>query len=134
MTRYDDRRLNGRMPEFARMSLRPGIGHRSLHDIADVILRYKLDESEVDVPGAIRRGSAIHPLGRYLRQQLRLMVGKPVTCPDEVLLEAAEKMRPVRETAFNNSTSFKAAIVETFAQEVLNRNTKARIYSKRGHL
>lgn len=134
MTRYDDRRLHGRMPEFARMSLRPGIGQRSMHDIADVLLRYKLDQSETDVPGAIRRGSTIHPLGRYLRQQLRLMVGQPVTCPDEVLLEAAERLRPVREAAFNNSSSFKAAIVETFAQDVLNRNTKARIFTKRGHL
>lgn len=134
MTRYDDRRLHGRSPEFARMSLRPGLGHRAMHDIADVILRYGLDKSEADVPGAIRRGSAIQPLGRYLRGQLRLMIGKEVTCPDEVLMEAAEKLRPVREAAFNASSSFKAAIVETFAQEVLNRNSKARIFSKRGHL
>lgn len=134
MTRYDDRRLNGRMPEFARMSLRPGIGQRAMHDIADVLLRYRLDQSEPDVPGAIRRGSSIQPLGRYLRRQLRLMVGQDVTCPDAVLVEAAEKLRPVREAAFNASSSFKAAIVETFAQDVLNRNSKARIYAKRGHL
>lgn len=136
MTRNDDPRLDGRWPEFARMSLRPGIGQRAMHDIADVILRLGLDESEADVPSALRRGKTIAPLGRYLRQQLRLMIGKEVGAPDEVLREAAERLRPLREIAKldEEHPSFKWQVVQAFAQDVLNREKRQTIYSKRGQI
>lgn len=136
MTRFDDIRLDGRMPEFARMSLRPGIGQSAMHDVADVILTLGLDESEADVPSALRRGKTIAPLGRYLRQQLRLMIGKEVSCPDEVLKEAAERLLPMRlaAKASSENPSFKKAVVEAFKQDVLNRVTRSKIYSKKGAL
>lgn len=136
MTRYDDGRLYGRMPEFARMSLRPGIGQRAMHDIADVILTLGLDVSEADVPSALRRGARMWPMGRYLRQQLRLMTGKEINTPDEVLLEAAEKLRPMREAAKASSShpSFKTFVVEAFRQDILNRVARQRVHSKRGSL
>lgn len=136
MTRYDDVRLDGRDPEFARMSLRPGIGHNAMYDVADVILRLGLDDSEADVPSALRRGSTIAPLGHYLRRRLRLMVGKEVKCPDEVLKKIAEEMLPLRMAAreSKDNPSLKGQIVEAFKQDVLNRETRSRIFGKRGSI
>lgn len=136
MTRFDDPRLDGRHPEFARMSLKPGIGQLAMHDIADVILRLGLEESEADVPSALRHGKKMLPLGRYLRQQLRLMIGKEVNCPDEVLKEAAARLLPMRLAARtdNENPSVKSQIVKAFAQDVLNRSTRQRIFSQRRYL
>lgn len=136
MTRYDDPRLDGRMPEFARMSLKPGIGQTAMHEIADAVMRYGLDSLEGDVPSAIRRGSTIAPLGRYLTQQLRLMCGREVNCPEEILREAAIKLLPLRQAAklSKDQPSFKAQVVEAFRQEVMNKVSRHRIYATRSSL
>lgn len=136
MTRFDDPRLDGRHPEFARMSLRPGIGYHALWEIADVLMSLGLDESEADVPSALRHGRRIWPLGRYLRSRLRLMVGKEEKCPDEVLQEAALRLLPLREAAKRSSVnpSFKAQVVEAFRQDALNLETRQRIFRKRSDL
>lgn len=136
MTRFDDPRLGDRHPEFARMSLKPGIGQLAMHDIADVILRLGLDSSEADVPSALRHGKKMLPLGRYLRQQLRLMIGKEIHAPDEVLKEAAARLLPMRLAAHSDSEnpSVKAQIVKAFAQDVLNRSKRQRIFSQRRYL
>lgn len=136
MTRYDDPRLLGRHPEFARMSLRPGIGYHALWEIADVLMSLDLDVSEADVPSALRHGKRIWPLGRYLRSRLRLMIGKEATCPDEVLQEVASKLLPLRlaARASSENPSFKAQVVEAFAQDVLNLETRNKIFRKRSDL
>lgn len=74
MTNAEDDRLCGREPEFARMSLRPGIGFGAMSDVARVIDCYKLAASG-DVQSALRHGSRILPLGRYLRERLRVLNG-----------------------------------------------------------
>lgn len=65
MTNDNDRRLDGREPEFARMSLRPGIGAGCAVRIAATMESY-----EVSLPGALRHGSRILPLGRYIRDKV----------------------------------------------------------------
>jgi hypothetical protein len=78
LTNKHDIRLNGRYPEFSRMSLRPGIGADAMHDVASTVLEFNLAESEGDVPSALRHGSRILPLGRYLRRTLRtIATGSP---------------------------------------------------------
>lgn len=136
MTRFDDPRLDGRHPEFARMSLRPGLGMMAMHDLADVILRLDLDHSEPDVPSGLRRGKKIWPLGRYLRQQLRLLTGKDKNAPPAALLEAAARLLPMRLAAHSDeeNPSFKAHVVEAFAQDVRNREARQKLYSKRGRI
>ena len=76
MTAKDDFRLGNRHPEFARMSLKPGIGYHALHEIASQLMHFNLDSSQVDVPSTLRHGKKELPLGRYLMKNLRLMVGK----------------------------------------------------------
>lgn len=80
MTAHGDQRLNGRFPEFARMSLKPGIGALSLQPIVEAIhtdagLDY-LSKIE-DVPDHVMIGNKKVMLGRYLRQKLREEIGMP---------------------------------------------------------
>lgn len=76
MTAKDDPRLVGRHPEFARMSLRPGIGHDAMHEMASVLMQYGLEyDAGGDVPLSLSHGGRKMPLGRYLRSTLRKMVG-----------------------------------------------------------
>ena len=76
MTAADDTRLKGRYPEFARMSLRPGIGYGALSEVANTLCAYDLDRRLVDVPSALRHGAKEYPLGRYLQRNLREIIGR----------------------------------------------------------
>lgn len=87
MTALDDTRLFGRHPEFARMSLRPGIGADAMFDVASELMKHGLDESMVDVPSTLRSGPKIGPIGRYLKGKLREYVGREAGTPQEVLDE-----------------------------------------------
>lgn len=75
MTSKDDHRLNGRYPEFSRMS--QGIGRGAIGTISQALqseyghLAYKFG----DVPAALNRGNSRVPLGRYLRTKLRQDIG-----------------------------------------------------------
>ena len=75
MTGKDDARLQGRKPEFARMSLRPGIGAGAMPEVAKASLAVDYVSRTGDAPGGLRHGSRIMPLGRYLRGKLRLECG-----------------------------------------------------------
>lgn len=118
MTSVDDGRLFGRYPEFARMSLRPGIGYSAMHDVASQLMVFNLENSQGDVPSSLRHGSRLFPLGRYLRKSLRKMVGADAKTPEAVQLARAEELRPVREVAFNASRSFKEVLVEASKGEI----------------
>lgn len=130
MTARDDMRLLGRYPEFARQSRRPGVGHGALHEIASEWLRLDLASREADVPSALRHGGRLLPLGRYLRRELRSLVGMEKEAPQSTLDEAAARLQGVREDAFNRSVSFKKAIVEAGKQKNLNAKVRMDIRKK----
>lgn len=80
MTRVSDPRLAGRNPEFALMSLKPGIGAGAGKAVADAMLVRSTGElrgldQDCDVPGQVRVGGRLLPLGRYLREQVRKSLG-----------------------------------------------------------
>lgn len=134
MTRYDDPRLHGRMPEFARMSLKPGIGQSAMHDVAHVIMQLGLDSSEDDVPSSLRRGSTIAPLGRYLTTQLRKMTGKDNPDKDEQIARSmaqAERLLSVYEAKGLSKNPSKAEIIEAFKQDCLNRTSRHRLFNSK---
>lgn len=117
------------------MSLRPGIGLNAMHDVADVWMKLGLQDREADVPSALRIGSKLYPLDSYLRRNLRKMVGMDENTPPEALALLDEKMRPVREAAFNNSQSFKEALIEKNKGAVQSRLARNAIFNrKRGKL
>lgn len=130
MTHVDDIRLNGRPPEFCRMSLRPGIGADAMWDVASDLMKYGFDESLIDVPTELAHGRSKLPLGRYLRSKLRVAIGRDGGTPEEVLKAMAEEMRPLREVAFNSSSSFAAEIVSAGNGAVANIVARNLIYKK----
>lgn len=134
MTSADDRRLCGRHPEFARMSNRPGVGQSAMWDVASELLRYRLDERLPDVPLALNHGKKQMPLGRYLRRELRKMVGKLEETPIESLEAYKEEMRPVREAAFNASRSYKEVLLEVNKAKRQRSEARAKIFKGRRSL
>lgn len=94
--RFDALGWNGREPEFARMSLRPGIGHGFLKSVATEWIRFNLDSSQEDVPVFLRHGVKELPLGRYLRRKLRVMVGRDEKTPEHIVKRLTDEMLDVR--------------------------------------
>lgn len=133
MTSKDDPRLEGRYPEFARMSLRPGIGYDAMHEVASTLLSLNLDQSQPDVPSGLRHAAQVMPLGRYLRRKLRLMSGKEESAPQETLDEVKKEMLPLLEAARSDpeNPSLRSQIIKRYAQEVLNQKTRTHIYRGR---
>lgn len=100
----------GLLPEFQRMSNRPGIGFGVVHDIAHQLLTH-YPEIE-DVPVVLQHGKEQLPLGKYLRRKIRLAIGRDEKAPQSVLEKMAAEMRPLRESAFLASKSISSAILE----------------------
>lgn len=79
LTQAGDPRLVGRVPEFARMSNRPGLGTRAMSVIADELTRSeagaKYFKDFGDVPRSVRVGRRLVPLDRYLIRKLREAYG-----------------------------------------------------------
>ncbi|AZL82869.1 replication initiator protein [Apis mellifera associated microvirus 49] len=130
MTRFDDPRLQGRHPEFARMSLRPGIGNDAMWQVASDMFRWRLEDRD-DVPNALAHGKMQYPLGRYLMRVLRKRVGKDEKAPTATLEKIKAELQPLREAAFNASRSLSSAIAEASEQPVRNIEAKMNIHKRR---
>ena len=145
MTAADDPRLKGRHPEFARMSLRPGIGALGMVELAENLMANphfaENIEREGDVPTVLQLGKIKFPLGKYLRQKLRDEIGMPDDFNEEVIHLFAEKkkaeLREVQEDSAPNTIehlSPKAAYQKKTKQSILNLETRNEIFSKKGPL
>lgn len=132
MTAFDDPRLYGRHPEFARMSLRPGIGFHAMHEVASTLMEFNLETPSGDVPSALAHGKRVLPLGRYLRRSLRSMVGKEREAPDATLKEQEPEMLALREASKTDpdAISLKAQILKVNAPKVLQMKARAQIFKK----
>lgn len=101
-----------RHPEFARMSLRPGIGLGMMHEIASTLMQHKSDEHMIDVPLFARHGSKRWPFGRYLRRNLRKFIGRDPNAPQEILEEQEKALQDLRQTAWDSQTSVKSEVLK----------------------
>lgn len=119
MTAADDGRLCGRHPEFARMSLRPGIGADAMWHVASEMMRY-----DASVPVSLGRGRKQWPLGRYLRNKLREMTGREEGATPEELAKLAEHVQAVRSYAWANDRSVSSVFYE------LNEGLEAKLAQK----
>lgn len=137
MTNPNDPRLCGRYPEFARMSLRPGIGADSVDDIALVMQASYFDDvrnkPDVDVPTSLRHSSRLLPLGRYLRSKLREKVWGSQAPPPEAVSNWIAEMRLLFETEKlypkNEGKSFKEILKAKNLQKVRSIEARANIFN-----
>lgn len=104
MTSLDDPRLKGRHPEFARMSLRPGIGAGAMLEVARALFTKDGSMSvarDGDVASVVRADKSKWPLGRYLRSKLReemgMDSGMPVGARAQLALERVEQLLDVAD-------------------------------------
>lgn len=142
MTRRDDDRLGGRYPEFARMSLRPGIGAVSIPEIAEALRsRHGWDEISRtgDVPAVLSHGNKKLPLGRYLRKKLReQMEFVNAGGQDEAIyrqsLEMCKLYKDYAHKPGLQPLTLKTVIQEVGKQKIRNLEGRAKIYAKRSVL
>lgn len=134
MTAKDDPRLTGRHPEFSRQSNRGGIGKGAMYEVASTFLEFNLEDTQADVPSALRHGSRLLPLGRYLKKEFRKMVGRDEKTPQIILDETQKELQNLRQYAFDNSLSFSKVVAENGAQARLNLEAKAKLWKKKGSI
>ena len=135
MTSHEDIRLNGRHPEFARMSNRPGIGVPALQYICESIENFNLDSQQADVPSVLQFGKKMMPIGRYLRRKMRVMLGRDPNAPPETYSEINKKMLALQlRSILNPDESVKGLVVRQNASKVASIEARAKIHKKRGSL
>lgn len=129
--------LGGRYPEFARMSLKPGIGAGAVSALTDTLTSEfgsNIILQNGDVPLTVSYGRKTRPLGRYLREKLRERLGfHEKGTPKEVL----------RKVSFEKWTEYDEAsklpkyktrpwrkVLDKEKQKVLNMEKRYNLYTK----
>lgn len=117
MTSKVDPRLNGRVPEFSRMSNRPGVGAHAMKDVASALLSLPQIGSVVgaigDVPSVLRHGNKKLPLGRYLSRRLRYEMGFGSMAPREDVFKIKRlEMQGLREESFSKAEKEGVSVFE----------------------
>lgn len=137
--------LASRLPEFSRMSLKPGIGAPAVPDIADVLTSPAGCDALArvgDVPHHLLLEKKQLPLGKYLRGKLRETLHFPdKKTPQASLDEWKAEMQKLHEdhkaTSATKALSkyldkrqhFKQYLIDKNAQKVLQLETKNKIFS-----
>ncbi|WNK14931.1 MAG: replication initiator protein [Microvirus sp.] len=104
-----------RAPCFARMSLRPGVGLDSVHEVASTVMQHQSDLGMVDVPVALRHGEKMLPLGPTYRRKLRKALGRPQNAPDEVVLALQAKVQDVLIASRSSSEGISKLVARKYA-------------------
>lgn len=132
MTGKADLRLLGRHPEFARMSLRPGIGAGFVPEIAASLIAHNLEYSIEDVPVALRHGKRLLPLGRYLRGRLREAIGRDKKTPQAVLQAQAAELSAMRKIAWDTKKPLQEVLAETIGSLEDSLSARSKIHKGKG--
>ncbi|AZL82954.1 replication initiator protein [Apis mellifera associated microvirus 51] len=126
--------LNGRLPEFARMSLRPGLGAGAMENVSDLLTSdWGADVilNEGDVPNRLRQRNRFMPLGRYLKGKLRNHIGlDEEKIKAETLWKISMQMCELHEKAQNDPEGPVAGyqkLREEKAQKILNIESRFKI-------
>lgn len=110
------------------MSLKPGLGYNALWEMADTMMRYRLEEVMEDVPQAVRMGKSLKSMGRYLRRQLRTMVGREETA---ILNQLEAEMLAMYESATANAEAVPSEVKKLMFREFLLDQSAGRRASMR---
>lgn len=137
LTNAGDERLDGRHPEFARMSLRPGIGAGASDEMADVLLKHRLDDA-AHIPTRLAHGQSKLPIGRYLRDRLRERINVSKEDLQKFLDENQDpQVLALREAAFRNAPpgskafAYKQALIDHNQGSIIRAESRAKIHKKK---
>lgn len=140
VTKYLGDRAKGKVfavPEFARMSLRPGIGAPAIGIISSSLRRSHPLLGRSDVPSELRFGGRKFALGRYLLGRLRSECGlsdeDAKRFRDEVTLERSREMCALLASDESIST-FKEVYLKASKQARLSQEARSSIFRKRESL
>ncbi|AZL82908.1 replication initiator protein [Apis mellifera associated microvirus 39] len=141
MTAMGDPRLGGRHPEFARMSLRPGIGAPAMEILAKTLSANPHGANQLaavgDVPHQLQMGKHAFPLARYLRRRLRkeLNLEDAATRParDALSYEASREVCDLLSAALVSTpaASVRSVLTARDEQKFLNVKARAALRGKR---
>lgn len=136
--------LAGRVPEFSRMSLKPGIGALCVPDLADTLTTPDGCDSLADVgdvPHHLLLERKQIPLGKYLRGKLREKLNFPdKKSPPHIIDEWRSQMRELQKEFkstsspsalskyFDKTHNFKEWLIDKNKQKVLQIETRNKIF------
>ena len=152
MTSWYDPRLEGRHPEFSRMSLRPGIGADYIPAVADALLSSDVAidaiNAEGDIPSLLKHGRKSLPLGRYLKGKLYENMGFEQSgdslirpeWKDKISRNRAEKKYEENQALYalyenspdSENKSFAVWMNERDSQKILNTESRFNLYKPKG--
>lgn len=124
-------------PEFARMSLKPGIGEPAIKIMAESLGRSYQDWGTGDVPRSIRIGKRTIGLGRYLLSELRSHAGFTDQYIEEIKQNEAMDRSLDMLTLFQNSDgslTFTEAHGKAIAQRLLQVEARYKIWKAKRRL
>lgn len=140
MTAVDDPRLDGKHPEFGRMSRNPGVGAPAMALLARALEPHL--EAGSDVPSQIRIGGKLVSMPRYLLERLRLACG--FTRPEIAAIKEAKAYEGSLDLSALLDVAIQAAPLEPtnktrvylkeVQQKILQVETRHKIWSKKGSL
>lgn len=130
MTAADDERLRGRHPEFATMSLRPGIGHDAIVALSRDVAAFapKSDEAVNGVHTVVAEGRRF-PAGRYLSRISRKALGLEPGCSDDKFYELSQRYAAMvlADPDWRKKSSVQC-IVDAHEQKRLNQASTRKIF------
>lgn len=138
MTAKNDFRLNGRHPEFTRMSLRPGIGALAIPQIAENMMKSDFAMEEIsrlqgDVPTYLKNGKNSILLGRYLRAKLRKEMGLIDDSERRLEVMSYQNMEMEKKELKEDKNYYKNRL-DKMKQKIHNVLNKAKIFESRRSL
>lgn len=139
-------KLQGRRPEFARMSLKPGIGATAIKNLISFTEHTRWGPTlhkSIDAPAVLRNGGLILPLGRYLKRKWREGLGRSQDTPKSVLGQYCSELQELYEEARQKERM--AGTPESFLnpkslfqwktkQAIMNLEAKSRLVKNRRKL
>lgn len=134
-SRFDERLLRNDVwlhPEFQRQS--QGLGMSALWEVASEWMRLNLENTQPDVPSGLRHGKKILPFDRYMRVKLRMMCGRDVKTPPEVLEALKQDVQAVRENSFlslSKENPLSKVLSDLQAQSLRNVEARQKLKRKR---
>lgn len=98
---WTKQKLKGRKPEYARMSLKPGIGALAIKQmVTSTVQSPRLEKiliNSLDAPAVLRTSGSILPLGKYLRRKWREALGRSSDTPKSELERYCSEMQKLHE-------------------------------------